>query len=109
MTSAAQTSPQRLTAAEAYLIGATFVAANGPWHARRRERDERAFLFDSDLNLIAEFEREDWEWALSSGGGDPVRAARQCGLTDVPAGAKALWGRSADEAKSTYRRWQRRR
>src|SRR5260221_10317671 len=72
MTSAAQTSPQRLTAAEAHLIGATFATANGPWQqrARRRERDERAFLFDSDLNLIAEFEREDWEWALSSGGGD---------------------------------------
>ena len=77
--------------------------------ARRRERNERAFLFDSELNLVAEFEREEWEWALSSGGGDPVRAARQCGLTDVPAGAKALWGRSADEARSTYRRWQRRR
>jgi hypothetical protein len=77
--------------------------------ARRRERSERAFLFDSELNLVAEFEREDWEWALSSYGGDSVRAARQCGLTNVPAGAKALWGRSADEARSTYRRWQRRR
>jgi len=77
--------------------------------ARRRERSERAFLFDSELNLVAEFEREDWEWALSSCGGDSVRAARQCGLTNVPAGAKVLWGRSADEARSTYRRWQRRR
>jgi hypothetical protein len=77
--------------------------------ARRRERGERAFLFDSGFSLIAEFERDGWEWALSSCGGDPVRAARQCGLTDVPAGAKALWGRSADEARSTYRRWQRRR
>lgn len=72
-------------------------------------RGERAFLFDSELRLIAEFEREDWEWALSSVGGDPVRAARQCGLTDVPAGSKALWGRSADEAMNTYCRWQRRR
>jgi len=77
--------------------------------ARRRQRDERAFLFDSELNLVAEFEREDWERALSAYGGDPVRAARQCGLTDVPAGAKALWGCSADEARSTYRRWQKRR
>jgi len=58
---------------------------------RRRERNERAFLFDSEFNLIAEFKREDWEWALSSAGGDPLQAARQCGLTDVPAGAKALW------------------
>jgi hypothetical protein len=34
-----------------------------PWEqrARRRERNERAFLFDSELNLVAEFEREDWE------------------------------------------------
>lgn len=77
--------------------------------ARRRVRNERAFLFDSELNLIAEFERDDWEWALSSAGGDTLHAARQCGLTDVPAGAKALWGRSAEEAGSTYRRWQKRR
>jgi hypothetical protein len=41
---------------------------------RRRERSERAFLFDSELNLVAEFERPDWESALSSCGGDPVRA-----------------------------------
>jgi hypothetical protein len=40
---------------------------------RRRERSERAFLFDSELNLVAEFERQDWESALSSCGGDPVR------------------------------------
>jgi len=76
---------------------------------RRRERNERAFVFDSGLNLVAEFEREEWEWALSSCGGDPVGAARQCGLTDVPVGAKALWGRSAEEARSAYHRWQRRR
>lgn len=77
--------------------------------ARRRQRNERAFLFDSKLNLVAEFEREDWEWALSSAGGDPVHAARQCGLTDVPPGAKALWGRSAEEARSAYCHWQTRR
>jgi len=76
---------------------------------RRRERNERAFLFDSGLNLVAEFERENWEWALSSCGGDSVRAARRCGLADVPADVKALWGCSAEEARSTYRRWQRRR
>ena len=77
--------------------------------ARRQKRNERAFLFDSDLNLVAEFEREDWEWALSSCGGDTVRAARQCGLTDVPSGVKALWGRSMEESRSSYRRWQKRR
>jgi hypothetical protein len=77
--------------------------------ARRRKRSERAFLFDSELKLVAEFECEDWEWALSSCGGDTARAARQCGLTEVPSGVKALWGRSAQEARSTYRRWQKRR
>jgi len=76
---------------------------------RRRARGERAFLFGSGLNLVAEFEREDWEWALSTCGGDLVRAARQCGLGEVPAGAKALWGRSAEEARSAYRRWRRSR
>jgi hypothetical protein len=30
-------------------------------HTRQRERDERAFLFDSDFSLVAEFEREEWE------------------------------------------------
>ena len=44
---------------------------------RRRARDERAFLFDSELNLIAEFEREDR--------------------------GEGSMGRSADEARSTYR------
>jgi hypothetical protein len=76
---------------------------------RRRARNERAFLFDCELNLVTEFEREDWEWALSSCGGDAARAARQCGLADVPARVKAVWGRSAEEARSTYRRWQKRR
>ena len=77
--------------------------------SRGRARNERAFLFDSGLNLVAEFEREEWEWALSSCGGDLVRAACQCGLADVPVGVKALWGRSSEEARSAYRRWQRRR
>jgi len=59
----------------------------------RRRRGERAFLFDEGLSrCLAELEREDWEWALSSCGGDTVRAARQCGLGDVPSGTKALWG-----------------
>lgn len=76
----------------------------------RRRRGERAFLFDKDVSrCLAEFEREEWEWALSSCGGDVVRAAQECGLDGVPAGAKALWGRSAEEARGTYRRWQKQR
>jgi hypothetical protein len=76
----------------------------------RRRRGERAFLFDNGLSrCLAEFGREEWEWALSSCGGDVARAARECGLDGVPPGAKALWGRSAEEARATYRRWQKRR
>jgi len=76
----------------------------------RRRRGERAFLFDKDVSCcLAEFEREEWEWALSACGGDVVRAAQECGLDGVPLGAKALWGRSAEEARATYRRWQKQR
>jgi hypothetical protein len=33
----------------------------------RRRRGERAFLFDKDLSrCLAEVDREEWEWALSS-------------------------------------------
>jgi hypothetical protein len=76
----------------------------------RQRRGERAFLFDKDLSrCLAEVDRDEWERALSSSGGDVVLAARQCGLDGVPPGAKALWGRSAEEARDTYRRWQKRR
>jgi hypothetical protein len=76
----------------------------------RERRDERAFLFDKDLSrCLGEVDRAKWEWALSSCGGDVVRAAHQCGLDGVLPGAKALWGRSAEEARDTYRRWQERR
>jgi hypothetical protein len=76
----------------------------------RQRRGEQAFLFDKDLSrCVAEVDRDEWEWAMSSCGGDVVRAARECGLDGVPPGAKALWGRSADEARDAYRRWQKRR
>jgi hypothetical protein len=76
----------------------------------RQRRDERAFVFDKDLTrCLGEVDREEWELALSSCGGDVVRAAHQCGLDRVTAGAKVLWGRSAEEARDTYRRWQKRR
>jgi hypothetical protein len=76
----------------------------------RERRGERAFLFDNDLSrCLAEVDRTKWEWALSSCRGDVVRAAHQCGLDDVPPGAKALWGRSAEEARDTYQRWLKRR
>lgn len=77
---------------------------------RRERRGEKAFLFDAGMvNCLAEFDRDDWEFALSMVGGDTVRAAKECGVADVPSGAKALWGRSPEEARSTFRHWQRRR
>ena len=76
----------------------------------RQRRGERAFLFDKDLSrCLAEVDREEWERALSSCGGDVVKAAQECGLNGVPPGAKAMWGRSAEEARDTHRRWQKRR
>jgi hypothetical protein len=76
----------------------------------RQRQGERAFLFDKDLSrCLAGVDRDEWEWALSSCGGDVAEAAHQCGLDGVPPGAKALWGRSAEEARDTYRRWQKRR
>jgi hypothetical protein len=78
--------------------------------ALRRRRGERAFLFDGDLTrCLGDVDREDWEFAISIHGGDVVAAARECGLVDLAPGAKALWGRSADDALGTYRRWRKRR
>lgn len=78
--------------------------------ALRERRGEKAFLFDPSLqNCLGEFDRLDWEIALSSAGGNTAVAARVCGAADVPAGAKALWGRNAEEARSVYRRWQKSR
>ena len=76
----------------------------------RRRRGERAFLFDKDLSrCLGEVEREEWELVLSLHCGDVCLAARQCGVNGVGPGAKALWGRSAEEALGTYHRWQKRR
>jgi hypothetical protein len=76
---------------------------------RKRQRHEHAFLFTPDGHLLHEVERLDWEIALVDGEGDVVRAAVACGLTAIPKGTKALWGRSAVEAWATYRRWQKQR
>lgn len=78
--------------------------------ARRQRRDERAFVFDKNLSrCLGEFALDKWEMAISLCGGDVVSAARECGLEDVPRGARALWGRSACEVLEIYRRWQKRR
>jgi hypothetical protein len=75
----------------------------------RRRRGERAFLFDEGLlGVLAEFDREEWEWALSACGGNTAEAAQQCGVRDARPGMKALWGRSAGDARERYRQWQAR-
>ncbi len=76
----------------------------------RQRRGERAFLFEKDLDrCLGSVARDDWEFAVSMCGGDVVTAARPCGISELHRGAKALWGRSAEESLGTYRRWQKRR
>jgi hypothetical protein len=73
----------------------------------RRRSHERAFIFDEKLaRCLGTADLESWEFAISMSGGNVARAARQCGIDGVPDGAKALWGRSAEEALGTYRRWR---
>lgn len=76
----------------------------------RQRRGESVFVFDQELSrCLGEIERAQWDVALSVCGGDVVSTARECGLDQVPRGAKALWGRSAEEALGTYRQWQKER
>jgi len=76
----------------------------------RRRRGERAFIFDQDVSrCLGEADREEWEDAIRGCGGDIPAAADWCGIEGVPGNAKALWGRSAEEALATYRGWQRSR
>jgi hypothetical protein len=76
---------------------------------KRRQKNERAFLFTVEGHLLGEVERVPWEVALADYGGNVADAARACGLADMPKGTKALWGRSAEAAWSTYRHWQKQR
>ncbi|OGP10345.1 MAG: hypothetical protein A2048_00845 [Deltaproteobacteria bacterium GWA2_45_12] len=74
----------------------------------RQRRNERPFLFDPQFTrCLGAAEREIWEEAISFSGGDVTEAAEECGLKDIPRGTKVLWGRSAEEALGTYRRWQK--
>lgn len=76
----------------------------------RRRRNERAFLFDKDLTCcLGDVDRDDWEFAISMSGGDVTAAGLECDISDLPRGAKALWGKSAEEALGTYRRWQKKK
>ena len=76
----------------------------------RERRGERAFLFDKDLSqCLSDVDRDVWEFAISAHGGDVLAAGEECGIPNLPRGAKALWGRSAEEALGTYRRWLKKR
>jgi hypothetical protein len=76
----------------------------------RRRSNERAFIFDKDVTrCLGDVDREKWEFAISISGGDVAAAGREFGISSLPRGAKALWGRTAEEALGTYRRWQTKR
>jgi len=76
----------------------------------RKRRGECAFLFTRDGDrCLGSVDRDEWEDAISLLGGDVGAAAAMCGLADVTKDARALWGRSAEEALATYRSWQRRK
>ena len=62
---------------------------------KRRQKHEHAFLFTPEGPLLGEVERVPWEMALTDCGGNGTAAAMACGLTDMPQGTQALWGRSA--------------
>jgi hypothetical protein len=96
------------------LYGGRIVKRHKPQSAQEqcrvwKRRNERAFLFTSEEQLLAEVDRDTWEFAISVASGDVASAAEECGLRAIPKGAKALWGRSAAEAWSTYRRWHNRK
>ena len=76
----------------------------------RQRRGERAFLFDQKLaRCLGVADRDDWQFAIAEHGGNVLAAGEECGIPNLPHGAKALWGRSAQEAVDTYRRWLKRR
>ena len=77
---------------------------------RRRRGGEQVFLFDQSVTEpLATVDAFVWELAISDHGGRVDAAAAECRLKDVPKNAKALWGKSADEARSTYWGFRRKR
>ena len=77
---------------------------------RRRKRGEDVFVFVPSLTrCLGRVDRDEWEDWSRFHQGDVLRTAAACGLVGVPRGAKALWGRSAEEALGTYRRWNKKR
>ena len=77
---------------------------------RRTARGEQTFLFDAEVTrCLGEVERARWDRAIAAAGGSVARAAEVCGLPGIPKNAKALHGKSVEEAMGTYRRWKKQR
>ena len=77
---------------------------------RPATRSEQAFLCDAGVTrCLGQVERSRWERAIAAAGGSVARAADACGLADIPNSAKALRGKSADEAMSAYHRGKKQR
>jgi hypothetical protein len=74
----------------------------------RRTRNEHVFLFTPTRQLVGEVERDAWEHAIRDARGNTAEAAKACGFVDVSQDTRALWGRSADDAWSRFRQWQKR-
>lgn len=74
----------------------------------RERRDERAFFLGPDGRCLGRVERDEWDLAISTAGGNVVEAARQLGL-EVPRGTRALWGRSQEAAIGASRSWLKRK
>ena len=74
----------------------------------RRTRNEHVFLFTPTRQLLGEVGCEAWEIAIRDASGNVAAAAQACGYADVPTDTRALWGRSAEDAWSRFRHWQKR-
>lgn len=84
--------------------------------SRNKSRDQRglrerlgedAYLFGPDERCLGKVERDRWEDVVTWVGGSVAEAALECGL-QVPRSTRVLWGRSAQEALATWRKWQAR-
>lgn len=74
---------------------------------RREKKGENAYLFDAGFTkCVGTVPREQWEGVIAICSGDIVRAATYCGLEGVPAGARALWGKSPEDALAAYKLFQ---
>ncbi len=75
----------------------------------RKKRGEHAFIFDKKYSVcLGKVDREDWEFAISEYGGRVDKAAKRCGIPDIPKSGRALWGTSEEDARRIYNQWKKR-